>query len=171
MTQNAREWTQHIIDVLFKADDRRIATTVQQLNMQNSEIKKQNFHGFIHHGVRFIDPRYERIKVSLAKRPLPTLALQLMPELRLFDKDRNKVEADKSQIRQALVPLMINALDEQDIRDSLPDCVVSLIPQLSKLPRQRQRITTHIASDSYAMKAFEKALPLIEQYSVAALIY
>lgn len=171
MTQKAHEWTQHIIDVLFKADDRLIAASVQKLNTQNSEIKKQNFHGFIHQGVRFIDPRYEAIKISLAKRPLPTIALQLMPELRSFDQERVRVEAHKSQIRQALVPLMINALDEQDIRDSLPDCIVSLIPQLSKLHRQRQNVTTHIASNKFAMRAYEKALPLIEQYSVAALIY
>lgn len=171
MSSNAHEWVQHIIEVLFQADDRHIANTVRHLNTQNSEIKKRTFHGFIHHGIRFIDPRYERVKASLAKQPLPTLSLQLLPELRLFDAERIRVDTDKGRIRQALVPLMINSLDMQDIRDSVPDCVAALVPQLSKMQRQRQNVTTHIESDVFAMKAYEKALPLMEQYSVAALIY
>jgi hypothetical protein len=171
MKTKAHEWVQHIIDMLFQADDRRIAAAVQHLNMQNSEIKKQNFHGFIHNGIRFIDPRFEQIKVSLAKRPLPTLALQLANDLRIFDADRNQVEEDKTRIRQALVPLMVNSIDKQDMRDSLPDCVANLVPEFAKMHRQRENITTHIRSDKFAMKAYEKALPLMEQYSVAALIY
>lgn len=169
--QNAHEWVQHIIDVLFQADDRRMATAVQRLNTQNGEIKKKKFHGFIHHGVRFIDPRYKSIQAQLAKQPLPTLSLQLMGELRQFDTDRLRIDTDKSRIKQALVPLIINSLDLQDIRDSIPDCVASLVPQLSVLPRQRDCITTHILCDKFALKAFEKALSLMEEYSVTALIY
>lgn len=169
--QNSHEWVKYIIDVLFQADDRRIAAAVQRLNTQNSEIRKKNYHGFMHHGIRFIDPRYKSVQAQLAKQPLPTLSLQLMDELRQFDIDRLRIDTDKSRIRQALVPLIVNSQDLQDIRDSIPDCVASLVPQLSVLQRQRQSITTHIQSDKFALKAFEKALPLMEEYSVTALIY
>lgn len=169
--QNSHEWVAHIIDCLFAADDRRLENSVRALNTQNSEIKNKAFHGFIHLGIRFIDPRYKLLSVSLAKHPLPTLSLSLTKELKAFDTDRLKIEQDKAKIRQALVPLMINAVEMQDARDSVPDCVAALVPQFSVLPRMRECITTHIRSDQFALKAYEKALPLMEQYSVGALIY
>lgn len=168
---NTHEWLDLIIDVLCEPDTRRFKKIVDELNKQNSAIKGQNFFGFIHLGVRFIDSRYTHQAKALSKVQVPTLSLQLNQEAKEFRQDYAKVDADMDKIRQALMPLLVNCLSLQDIRDSLPECIVQLIPRLSCLPRVMADNTVHIRSNKYALKAYEKALPLMQAYSVAALIY
>jgi len=169
--EHMHAWLDHIVGQLFAADDRRIKERIQALNDANSRIRKTQLFGFMHRGKRFIDPRFEGQTSVLAKTPVPTLALQLNDELKSFDLDRDRVEIDRAKIRQALLPLLVNCNSLQDLRDTLPECIIHMVPQLVPLKRQRTDNASFIRSDKYAMKAYEKALPLIEAYSVSNLIY
>lgn len=169
--QNAHQWVDLIMSNLFAPDNRRLGSIVTRLNIANSEIKKQQFFGFMHMGHRYLDPRYETQKKALARSMMPTLSFQLQEDVREFDRDRMRIEVDKSKIQQALAPLLINCNDLQDIRNSLPECLVSFVPQVSHLPRTRNDNLVHIRSDKFAVKAYEKALPLMEAYSVANLLF
>lgn len=168
---NAYKWLDHIIERLFEADTRRLGTMITNLNENNCRLKGQVVFGFMHKGHRFIDPRFSSQAKALAKEKMPTLSLQLHGEVVQFDRDREKIEFDKNRIRQALMPLLQGRLTLQEVRDALPDCVVSMIPILKPLPRTLPDNTSLIAHDLTAMKAYEKTLPLMQAYSVAALIY
>lgn len=167
---NSREWIDHIIEVLFAADMRRIDKMISDLVEKNNSIRNENCFGFMHHGKKYINPKYISQKQVLANYPCPTLSLQLYEEARAFDREVKRLVNDEGKIRQALVPLIINCVSLQEVRDCLPDCVVAMMPQLAAIPRHLQDSVAHIRSDRYAMKAYEKALPLMESYSVAALI-
>lgn len=168
--QNAHEWVDMIIANLFQPDTKRLGRVVSQLNEENSQrIGIQHF-GFMHHGKKYIDPKYESQSKVLGKYPVPTLGLHLQDKLTQFDADMAQIENDKARIKQALAPLLINCTNVQDIRDSLPECLIHLIPQISHLSRTKEDNTVFIRSDAFAMRAYEKALPLIQAYSVAALV-
>lgn len=167
---NAYEWIDLIMENLFSADKRRIGDLITKLNVANGELKGKPSFGFMHRGKRYIDPRYASQIKALAKQPAPTLDIDLSPQLKNFDRDVAQLEEDQARIKQAITPLIINCNSLQDIRDSLPECIVHLVPDVSHLQRTKQDNTVFIRSDEYAMRAYAKALPLIEAYSVAALI-
>ena len=168
--QNAHQWVEHVLDVLFAPDKKRLGSIISELNDKNSSIRGSRYFGFMHHGSRFLDPRYKTQAKVLATYPMPTLSMELNAQVKQFDKDCDVLQRDREKIKQALVPLLINCIDMQDIRDCLPDCVAALIPELASIPRKILDPTEKIRSDVYAVKAYKKSVPLMEAYSVAALI-
>lgn len=168
--QNAHEWVDMIIANLFQPDTKRLGGIVTQLNEENSRRLGVQHFGFMHHGKKYLDPKYESQRKVLSAYPMPTLGLEMQGKLAQFDVDVSQIENDKARIKQAIAPLLINCNSTQDIRDSLPECLIHLIPQISHLSRTKEDNTVFIRSDPYAVRAYEKALPLIQAYSVAALV-
>lgn len=168
--QNAYQWIDMIVASLFQPDIKRLGEIVTQLNEENSRRIGIQYFGFMHHGKRYLDPRYESQRKVLSKYPMPTLALELHDRLAQFDSDNAQLERDKARIKQALTPLLINCNDLQDIRNSLPECLIHLVPQISHLQRTLENNTVFIESDVYAVRAYGRALPLIQAYSVAGLV-
>ena len=168
--QNAHEWVDMIVGKLFQPDNERMGKAVSELTDANRSLRGDTSFGFMHHGKRYLDPRYASQRKVLSKYPMPTLALELHDRLAQFASDNAQLEKDKALIKQALTPLLINCNDLQDIRNSVPECLVHLVPQISHLQRTMEDNTILIRSDKYAMRAYEKALPLIQAYSVAGLV-
>jgi len=82
-----------------------------------------------------------------------------------------KVDLEKQLIKQSLSHLLIPCRSEQDIRDALPDCLSALMPRsIQALPRTNEEAWT-IRNDERALRQYRKALPRIEFYSAARLIY
>lgn len=102
---------------------------------------------------------------------MPTLAFELLTEANEFLNDVKKVELDKEQIKQVLFKLLYPTTTLQEIRDALPDCLVPLAPDISKLSRQTDDPTWFIRNDERALKQYRKILPKIEMYAMSRLIY
>ena len=95
----------------------------------------------------------------------------MLTEASEFLSDVKKVELDKEQIKQVLFKLLYQANTLQEIRDSLPECLVPLVPEIAKLSRQTDDPTWFIRNDERALKQYKKMLPKIEMYAVSRMIY
>lgn len=168
---NSYEWIEAISKQLFAAENRRIDRMIEDLNRKNSEIKKKTFFGFMHMGARYIPESCKAQAAALRRQPMPTLAFELLAEANEFLNDVKKVELDKEQIKQVLFKLLYPTTTLQEIRDALPDCLVPIAPEISKLSRQTDDPTWFIRNDERALKQYRKILPKIEMYAMSRLIY
>jgi hypothetical protein len=104
------------------------------------------------------------------------LHFSLNDEMEGFLKDKDEVSLDQDIIRQFLYNLLRHVWDWQDIRDALPDCLSSLVPETQRLSRTRpvgwtlDLLAIDKVRDS-ARRQFEKLLPKIEFYMATRLIY
>lgn len=169
--KNAHEWIDAICNRLFQAENRRINQIVEDLNKKNSEIKKKQLFGFVHLGEKYIPESCKAQAIALRKQPMPSLAFELINEACSFTTDIKKVELDKDQIRQVLYKLLYQANSLQEIRDSLPECLVPLVPEVAKLSRYIQDPTWLIRNDDRALRQYHKMLPKIEMYAMTRMIY
>lgn len=170
--QNSYQWIDAVMVKLFAAEDRRIDAMVTELNRQNSEIKKKPLFGFIHLGERYIPESCKmQAAAALRRQPMPTLAFELLPQASNFTNDIAKLKQDKDQIKQVLFKQLYQANNLQEVRDSLPDCVAALVPEIAKLNRFIEDPTWLNRNDWRAIRDYERALPKIEMYAMSRLIY
>lgn len=161
-----------IIKKLFEPEERRLQQIVDELFLANKAIKGQDqIYGFMHMGKRYLPTQFLAMKSAMHKQLLPSLAFELLEQANAFQTDVSKVEADKAQIRQAVVMLIEQVNGGQELRDALPDCIVNLFPQLAQFKREIQDFTWLIRSNRFAVAAVEKALPKMEFYAATHLIY
>lgn len=172
---NSHEWIDKIIAKLFEAEDRYSDNLIAELNRQNSEVKKQQFVGFMHMGQRFVLREY-RPRFSAARRghrgihALPTLAFSLLEPASHFMKYQTRVDLDKSQIKQLLFGLLHQCNTLQEIRDTLPECLVPLVPEVAGLSRFIQDPCFLIRNDRFVMADYERIISKIEFYAMSHLI-
>ena len=164
---NSKDWVNLLTKALFLAETRRIGVIVTELTQQNNAEKKTNSVGFRHIGETFVIPRLKRT----SKTPLPTLSFTLTNEGNDLLKERRALDLDKSLISQVLYKQLYQCNNLQEVRDSLPDCLVALIPELAKIPRQMTDPLWINRNDERAMAQYRKILPKIEMYSVGQLLY
>lgn len=176
---NSHEWLTTILNKLFEPEERRIDSRIRTLTEQNSFRKGRNLLGFMHLGQVYI-PKENKLSLRAYKRnvgngstnPVPPLDFSLMQEASSFITDLRKIELDKAQIKQVLFKLIVNANDVQELRDSLPECLVALIPnQFRGLARKRIDPCFFIRSDHRAVREYERLLPKIEMYAMTRLLY
>jgi hypothetical protein len=155
-----------IKSVLFAPEKRRLATAIDQLVDQNEEIRhRSTVQGFMFNGETYIHSR-----APMRHKSYPILAWALNEDMERWLKDRKQVQLDEAQIGQMLFKLLYQANDLQEIRDTLPECLVSLVPQLRGMQRkfEQEFLIRHNERD---LKQFRKILPKIELYAMASLIY
>lgn len=169
--QNSYQWIDAIMEKLFAAEARRIDKMITELNRQNSEIKKKPLFGFMHLGQRYVPYHCKATAAALRRQPMPSLAFELLPEASRFINDVTKLEQDKDQIKQVLFKLLYQANNLQEVRNSIPDCVAALVPEISKLERTIVDPTWLIRNDERALKQYHKMLPKIEMYAMSRMIY
>lgn len=161
-----------IIKKLFEPEERRVQRIVDELFLANKAIKGQDqIYGFMHMGKRYLPTQFQAMKPAMHKHLMPSLAFELLEQANAFQADVNKIEADKAQIRQAIVLLIEQTNGAQELRDALPDCIVNLFPQLASIKRMFQDFAWLIRSNPYAIASVEKALPKMEFYAATHLIY
>lgn len=153
-----------IIEKLFEAEKRRLQTGIDRLVEQHQEITNDARAGFMYNGVYF---RHSKAKTI---ERLPMLAWSLNDAMSTHLKDESSVMLDCQQIRQILFKLMSVAQTDQQLRDVLPDCVVSLVPELDKIPRQ-DPVELLISHDSRLMRQYTKMLPKMQLYTVSRILY
>jgi len=168
---NSHQWIDALIPKLFEAEDRYLGGMISELNRQNSEVKKQRFNGFIYMGVKFVPPELRWNLRWIAKQPLPTLDFSLLGSSSEFIVHFNRVDLDKRKIKQALFLLLNQCNTLQEIRDVLPDCLVSLVPEIANMDRFIQDPLYMMRSDKFFMDQFPRILEKIEFYVMSHMIY
>lgn len=172
---NTHEWLEIILDELFKPEMRRIDGIIQRLTEKNSVLKNHRFLGFMHLGEVFIPEVNKRVYTTIPRnlksRTTPALDFTMVAEVSEFIADHNKLSLDRTQIKQVLFRLIHQVNNKQELRDALPECIVSLIPTLASMSRQMADPTYLIKSDYRSVKDYERMLPKIEMYAMTRLIY
>lgn len=154
------------VAVLFKAEERRLDKAVEVLDTRNREIGGHKPQGFLLQGKLY----RQKSATLIATAGIKPLAYELTEDGNKFLKDRNEIDKDKQLIKQILYKLVEPCQNIQEIRDTLPECLVGLIPELSKIERRFAK-GFFAPKDERFRRQYEAILPKIEMYSVTCLLY
>jgi hypothetical protein len=163
---------QHIIKTIFASEDRRLTSWIDRMCKRNQEAYRIEskgqmvpVQGFIFNGAFY---RPSDITGPISGRR--ALHGSLWSEMESLEKDKKLTDSDKGFIQQTLYALLDPCKTDQDIRDALPECLVSTLPQLNRYERTRSPAFT-IEGNPRALRQYLKILPTIEDYAAARLIY
>jgi len=154
---------------LFEPEVRRLLAMITTLNADNKKLKDLKVDGFLYGG-QFYMPSGVSTVVLAAGQAKATLHFSLNSAMERWLKDRKTIQDDRDLIKQMLFLILKPCESEQDIRDALPECLVSLDPTLSQYERSNDHAYT-ISHDVRAMRQFEKFLPKMMLYSATRLLY
>jgi hypothetical protein len=157
---------QHLLTELFIAEKRRLDKSVAALIRQNNELSGVQAAGFLYYGEYYTA---EGFRTFSAGNKI-TLHDSLTDKIKWHLKDAKTVADDERLIGQVIFRLIGPCETLQDMRDSLPDCLAAMIPELAKRPRHNQQGWS-LRQDTRGSRQFEKILPKIEMYSAARLLY
>ncbi|MNO13141.1 hypothetical protein D3C76_27670 [compost metagenome] len=163
---NLHKFLDALVKKLFAAEERRLDKIVETLDQRNREIGGHRPQGFLLQG-KLYRPSNATLIAIVGIKPL---AYELSDDGNKFLKDRNQIDQDRQSIKQILYKLVEPCQNAQEIRDTLPECLVSLVPELSKM--ERRFATGFFApKDDRFVRQYEAILPKIEMYSVSCLLY
>jgi hypothetical protein len=155
-----------IMSHLFQAEHRRLQKWTDIIcNKQMLARGDNQSLGFLYAG------EYHRPEwLPIGKFPKMGLHHSLWPEMDKFLADRKIIRDDEQLISQTLFAMVRGCSDQQELRDALPECLVSIIPEFTNMKRYCDA-KVRIMSNERAHRQYLKVLPLIEAYAVARLIY
>ena len=156
----------HLLSELFVAEKRRLDKAVADLIRKNNEVCGVQAAGFLHYGEYYTAEGFQ----TMAANGKVTLHDSLTDQIDWHIKDAKIVADDERLIGQIVFKLINPCETLQDMRDSLPDCLATIIPALAQLPRHNEQGWS-LRQDARASRQFEKLLPKIEMYSAARLLY
>lgn len=153
-----------IVVKLLDPDYRSIQHEITSMIEKNNAALGLAAEGFLFRGSYYtnLDPKLQ------SKGQRTTLHIRLVPEFMGTIKRRADFDYDRQQIRQVLVLLVQGAKSEQDVRDTLPECLADLLP-FPPLARTRPEAFT-IVGDERAMRQYLKVRDKIMYYSALRLI-
>lgn len=158
-----------IISKLFENDKETLQNQVNELTQSNNIKKNSTYMGFRHMGKTFLS----QIHVNRTKGRqsiLPSLAFELATEGTKIVQQTNNLERDEKEIRQILFKLLDHCICKQNIRDSLPEPVVQLFPDIACMPRIAP-VAHYMDKDKLTVNEFNRLLPKIEAYAISKLFY
>ena len=159
-----------IINKLFENDKEILDNQVVELT-QNNNIKKNNtYMGFRHMGKTFISKGHVPFRNRGKQSILPSLAFELTTAGTKIVQQANNLERDEKEIRQILFKLLDHCICKQNIRDSLPEPVVQLFPDIACMPRIVP-VAHYMDKDKLTRNEFDRLLPKIEAYAISKLFY
>jgi hypothetical protein len=141
---------------------------ISRLNTKNKRFCETKVDGFIHAGIYYI-PR-DAISIRGPRQSRVALHLSLVGEMQDFLNEKQRVESEKKLISQVLFNLLNPCTSNQDIRNTLPECLVGYIPDLAKLHRTNSEAYT-IQDNPRALHQYETALLKIEVFVATQLLY
>lgn len=163
---NLHKFLDALVNKLFTAEERRLDKIVETLDRRNREIGGHKPQGFLLQG-KLYRPNNT---ILIAKTGIKPLAYELTDDGNKFLKDRIQIDQDRQAIKQILYKLVEPCQNAQEIRDTLPECLVSLVPELSKMERRFAK-GFFAPKDDRFVRQYEAILPKIEMYSVSCLLY
>lgn len=153
-TSNAHEIINSIVTRLFAYQTARHQRCIDKI----ATIGSIGGGAFMHRAQTF---RPSWAMPRMARTPLQTHA---WPSMDLFMKDKEIVDNDSKAIWQMLFTMIVQCTSLQEVRDTLPDFLVELFPELSVLPRIQPEAWT-ILDQSRTYRQYLKLREKIELYT------
>ena len=167
--KDAHRWIDIIIEKLFENDRSKIIDQVIELTQNNNIKKSCSYIGFRHMGKTFLS-RGHNMQTRGKQSIIPSLAFELAPVGNKIVQQTNNLDRDEKEIRQILFKLLDHCISTQDVRDSLPEPVVQLLPQLQSY-RRINPVAHYMDKDKLTVNEFDRLLPKIEAYAISKLFY
>jgi hypothetical protein len=158
-----------LVEKLFEAERRRLAGEINELNSRNKKLKNSTIDGFMYGG-DFYAPFGVAMTVVGKGQAKQTLHFQLNNEMDAWVREQKSINDDQTLIKQMLFCLLKPCQSERDIRNALPECLVSLVQGLNQHPRADEAGYT-LRGDERGLRQFNKLLPKMELYSATRLLY
>ncbi|WP_290870386.1 hypothetical protein [Aquabacterium sp.] len=158
---------QAFIADLFVAEKRRLDKSIADLIRANNEIKGTQAAGFLYYGEYYTAEGFAVVAGRTAKENLHD---SLNSKMEWHIKSAETVATDERLISQIIFRLLDPCQTLQEMRDTLPDCLVEVFPALKKLDRHND-VGITLRGDTRGSRQFDKLLPKIEFYAAARLIY
>lgn len=155
----SKNYSEQIIEKLFQPEKRRHKQICEEFLKRNNEIIGENRDGF----------RYKE-KAFLAAYNTAPLATELVPDFSKHLSQWNQVQKDQQYIKQVLINLLKPCVKNYEIRDALPECLVSFFPELRSIVRAREHGWT-LKDKPILYEQYQHALSKIEMYYATSLIY
>jgi hypothetical protein len=126
-----------IITTLMEPDIRRLSVIMKDLIYKNNSLKGTKYLAMRYMGT----PLPERIK-GIRLTDHPEVHPTLIDQLDKWNKDAERIRQDQQYFQQTFINLLGPCKKNIDVRDALPDCVVSLVPCLNCYTRTREEAWT-----------------------------
>lgn len=149
---------------LFEPEKRRLQDMQDRLVARNQEIVRTNDQGFLYQG-----DVYYRSKATMHSR-LPALAWELCPDMEKLVRERRLFDQEYAIIKQTIVRLLDGSRTTQDQRNAMPECLVSMVPEFNQYERTRT-VEECIGDNDMLLRQYQKALTLIQVFSVTRMLY
>lgn len=134
MTEQIRRWgmATDISTALFKAEKRRLQQRIDVIDADNRKLNQSLHYGFMHAGKNYNPSNAPTIN---EQRNYPVLHESLHDEMAHYLDDVKRVGYEKSRMYQVLVKVFAQCQTHQAIRDSLPDFLIDMVPELKGYDR------------------------------------
>jgi hypothetical protein len=166
--QTTHEMSLEIIENIFRAEHRRLATWINGLCRRNREAYGDpDLKAFIYSGKVYKHSEDTTPDNECKRRGLHS---SLIGEMASYDMDKSVLGRDGSFISQALFTVLDDCRDVQEVRDALPNCLSDKLQSIQGLSRTRPEAFT-ILDNPRALRQYQKILPRIELDAATSLIY
>lgn len=155
----SESYSEQIIEKLFQPEKRRHKQICEDFLKRNNEIIGESRDGFRYMG-----------KAFLAAYNAAPLATELVPDFSKHLSQWNQVQKDQQYIKQVLMNLLKPCVRKSEVRDALPECLVSFFPGLQGIVRTREHGWT-LKDKPILYQQYKSILPKIEMYYATSLIY
>ena len=156
----------HLIARLFERENVRLKKKELELVSENRKVSSEHYDGFFYQG-RF----YTDLDRMLASKGIKSgLHPSLVPSMERHLQDQKTVDFDRLRVKQALALVLRDVRTAQDLRDALPNQLVSMIDQIKSMERSRPEGFTLMA-DPRKYKQYQQLREKIEFYTSAQLLY
>lgn len=163
---NSHQIIKAVVSYLFEAEFRRLQKWTEKLCEKQTLARGDPMSlGFLYGG-EFHRPEW----LPGGRWPRQALHETLRSEMEAFLRDRAIIRDHQQLISQTLFAMVRNCGTQQELRDALPDCLISIIPELSRIERV-ETVEFKISGNDRAYRQYLKALPLMENYSATRLIF
>lgn len=157
-----------LIQALFGKEIKRLTAWTDKMigaNNRKLGLSNETSTSFLYEGTI-----YRRSGTTGRQAPPKLLDPEMFEEMVLLLQDAAIVDDQRASVQQVLVNLFDPCTSKQDMRDTLPECLVGCVPEFQRMERTREPAWT-IAHNPRAMRQYAKLLPLMESYAAARLIF
>jgi hypothetical protein len=166
MDKDKQEVLLDIFKVLFEGENRRCRKELDALIEDNNLIKGVAAFGFTFGGIPYL--KTSAVRVTPESRP--SLSYQLCPRMDQYVADAAQLSLDYKQIRQAITLLCEKVFTWEDLRNALPECLVSCSSVLRAYPRTKEAGFT-LLENPRQHKQFLALVTKMEMYFATRLMF
>lgn len=161
------DFVTELCNLLFLPEKRRLTAILDLIEEANYELNPNATRAFVYRGDMYVSSKATyRYKAA----DCPTLRFQLYDQMVGYKLDQTRILNDKKAIGQILNLMLYQCNNNQEIRDTLPECLVALVPAFNLMRRQKNQGFMDKCSPR-TEEQYKKLLPKIEFYAATHLIY